>query len=124
VALHAKYALRGSRVSKVLNLALAIPATEAVCTEGLVARKYCEILDLLVAGVAAISALVANETAVPQEQKIRIRVQRVSTGVAFEAVDVPSIAGCADVSNRELRSKNDQARIDCESLGRERDGGG
>ena len=57
---HAEDALASPRVSQVVNLALAIPAFEAVCAEGLVACEDGKVFDLIVTGRAAIGAVVAD----------------------------------------------------------------
>lgn len=64
---HAKYALGGSRISKVLNLALAIPATKAGCAECLVTRQDRQVLNLVATGTAAIGAVVADEGAIAEK---------------------------------------------------------
>jgi hypothetical protein len=60
MTVHAKDALRGSRITKVLNLFLAIATLEAIRAECLIASQYCEVLDLVSTAAAAISAVVAN----------------------------------------------------------------
>ena len=57
---HAEDALASPRVSQVINLPFAIPAFEAICAEGLVACEYGEVFDLVVAGRAAVGAIVAD----------------------------------------------------------------
>jgi hypothetical protein len=59
MTVHTKYALRSSRIAKVLNLFLAIATLEAICTEGLIASQYCQVFDLVSAAAAAVSAVVA-----------------------------------------------------------------
>jgi hypothetical protein len=44
--------------------------------------------------VAAISAVVADQRAVTEEQKVGIGIEEGAAGVAAEAVDVPSVASC------------------------------
>jgi hypothetical protein len=94
VARHAEDALGCAGIAQVLDLALAVPASEAVCTEGLVAREDGQILDLVAAVVAAICAVVAYQRAVAEQQQVRVRVEEGTAGVAAEAVDVPSVTRC------------------------------
>ena len=61
VAVHTEDALRGSRISQVLNLSLAVTALEASRTKGLVAGQYGKVLDLVAAVAAAVCAVVANQ---------------------------------------------------------------
>jgi hypothetical protein len=92
---HAEDTLRSAGIAQVLDLALAIPAPEAVGTEGLVAGQDGEILDLVAAVVAAICAVVAYQGAVAEEQQVRVRVEQRAARVAAEAVNVPSVSGWA-----------------------------
>lgn len=57
---HAEYPLRRAGISQILNLALAVPASKAVCAKGLIAREDGQILNLVSAGVAAVGAVVAD----------------------------------------------------------------
>jgi hypothetical protein len=100
VARHAKDALRGARIAQVFDLALAVPAAEAVGTEGLVACQNGQILDLVAAVVATVCAVVAYQRAVAEEQEVRVRVEQGAARVAAEAVDVPSVASWGGVSRR------------------------
>lgn len=59
MAVHAKDALRGSRVAEVLNLFLAIATLEAIRAEGLITSQDCQVFDLVSAAAAAVSAVVA-----------------------------------------------------------------
>ena len=56
---HAEYPLRGARISEVLNLSLAVATAKACAAECLVAGENGKIFDLVSAGVAAVSAIVA-----------------------------------------------------------------
>lgn len=85
-------------IAQILDLALAIPAAEAVGAESLVSGQDGQVLDLVVAVVAAVGAVVAYQRAVTKEEEVRVRVEQGAAGVAAEAVDVPSVAGCGDVS--------------------------
>jgi hypothetical protein len=93
VARHAEDTLRRASIAQVLNLALAVPAPEAVGTKGLVACQDSQVLDLVAAVVAAICAVVAYQRAIAEQQEVRIRVEQGAAGVAAEAVDVPSVPG-------------------------------
>jgi len=93
MARHAEDALRGAGIAKVLDLALAVAAAEAVCAKGLVAGQNGEVLDLVAAVVAAVGAVVANERAVAEQQQVGVRVEEGAARVAAEAVNVPSVAG-------------------------------
>lgn len=93
MACHAEDALRGTGIAEVFNLALAVPASEAISTEGLVASQDGQVLDLVAAVVAAVGAVVAYEGAVAEEEQVGIGVEERVARVAAEAVDVPSVAG-------------------------------
>jgi len=90
---HTEDALAGPCISQVVNLSLAIPAFEAVCAKGLVAREYGKVFDFVVAGGAAVGAIVADEGAVAEKEKIGVGVEEGAAGVAAEAVNVPSVSG-------------------------------
>ena len=95
VARHAEDALRGAGIAQVLDLALAVAASETVGAEGLVARQDGQVLDLVAAVVAAVRAVVAYQRAVAEQQQVRVRVEEGATRVAAEAVDVPSVPRCS-----------------------------
>lgn len=102
---HAEDALRRPRISEILNLALAVAAAEAAGTEGLIAGQDCQVLDLVAARAAAVSAVVADERAIAEQQQIGVGVEESAAGIASEAVDVPSISRCSKVSRvRQLES--------------------
>jgi hypothetical protein len=61
----------------------------------LVAGKNCEVLNLVAAGTTAVSAVVANQGAVAEEQEIRIRVEESMAGVTPEAIKMPTIVCCS-----------------------------
>lgn len=98
MALHAEDALAGAGIAQVFDLALAVATLEAVGAEGLVAGQDREVLDLVAACAAAIGAVVADEGSVAEKKEIGVGVEESATGVATEAVDVPSIAGYSVVS--------------------------
>jgi hypothetical protein len=58
----------------------------------LISRENCEVLDLVVACTATVRAVVADERAVAKKYKICVRVEEGVTGVATEAVYMPSVA--------------------------------
>lgn len=95
MARHAKDALRGACIAQVLDLPLAIPAPEAVCTEGLITSQDGEVFNLVPTMVAAIGAIVADQGAVSEEQQVGVRVEERAASVATEAVNMPSVARCA-----------------------------
>lgn len=94
MAAHAEDALGGARISQVLNLPLAVATPKAAGAEGLVASQDGQVLDLVAAGIAAVRAVVADQRAVAEEEEVRIGVEQGAAGVAAEAVNVPSVAGC------------------------------
>ena len=59
MTVHAEDSLRGSSISKVLNLPLAVSALEAVGAKSLVARQDRQILDFVATAATAIGAVVA-----------------------------------------------------------------
>ena len=71
---HAKDTLRRPRVAKVLDLPLTVATPKAGAAEGLVAGEDGEVFDLVVAGAAAVGAVVAYEAAIAEEQEVRIAV--------------------------------------------------
>lgn len=91
---HAKDTLRGAGIAQVLDLALAVPASEAIGAKGLVAGQDGQVLDLVAAMVAAVCAVVADEGAIAEQQQVGVRVEQGAAGVAAEAVDVPSVPSC------------------------------
>lgn len=100
MARHAEDALGGASIAQVLDLALAVAASEAIRTEGLVPRQNGEILNLIAAVVAAVGAVVADQRAVSEQQQVGVRVEQRAARVAAEAVNVPSVASCADNISR------------------------
>ena len=94
MARHAEDTLRGASIAQVLNLALAVPASEAVCTEGLVTSQDGQVFDLVATGIAAVCAVVANEGSVAEQEQVGVGVEQSAACVTAEAVDVPSVAGC------------------------------
>lgn len=89
---HAKDALRSASIAQILDFALAVAASEAIGTKGLVAGQDGKVLDLVAAVVAAVCAVVAYERAVAEEEQVRVRVEEGAARVAAEAVDVPPVA--------------------------------
>ena len=64
MAVHAKYPMRSPGIPEILDLSLAVPASEACRAEGLVSGEDSQVLDLVPAGAAAVGAVVADERAV------------------------------------------------------------
>ena len=64
---HAEDTLRSASITQVLNFALAISASEAVCTEGLVTGQDSQILYLVPAMVAAVRAVVTYQGPVSEK---------------------------------------------------------
>jgi len=83
---HTEYALRGSCISKVLDLALTVSATKAGRAKGLIACQNSEVFDFVVACATAVGAVVANQRAIAQEKEVRIAVQESTAGVTTEAI--------------------------------------
>ena len=94
MARHAENALRCARIAQVLDLAFAVPAPEAICTEGLVARQDSQVFNLVATVVARVGAVVADEGAIAEQEEVGVRVEERAAGVATEAVDVPSVSRC------------------------------
>jgi hypothetical protein len=95
---HAENPLRSSCVSKILNLALAIPAAKAGGAEGLVSGKNCQVFNLISTRTTAVCAVIADERSITEKQEIRVRVEKCSAGIAPETIQMPSIASCNMVS--------------------------
>lgn len=93
MARHAEDALRGTRVSQVLDLPLTIPTPEAAGTEGLIAREDGQIFDLVAASIAAVGAVVADEGPVAKEEQVRIGIELGAAGLTPETGYVPPVAG-------------------------------
>jgi len=70
VTTHAEYALRGSCIAEVFDLALAISAAEARRAEGLISCQNSQVFNLVAASAAAIRAIVAYQRAIAQEEKV------------------------------------------------------
>lgn len=66
MAAHAEDALRCPRVAQILDLPLAVATSETARTECLVTGQDGQILNLVVAGTAAVGAVVAYERAVAE----------------------------------------------------------
>jgi hypothetical protein len=64
----------------------------------LIAGQDCQVFNLVVAAAAAVRAIVADERPIAEKQKIGIGIQKGTTRVASEAVDVPSVASLPGVS--------------------------
>ena len=68
MAVHTKYALRRSSISKVLNFPLAVPALETICAECLITSKDGKVFDLVRTAAAAVGAIVAYQGAIAKEE--------------------------------------------------------
>jgi hypothetical protein len=86
VAGHAEDSLRRSCVSEILDLAFAVPASEARRAESLVACEDSQILDLIAAGAAAVCTIIADERAITEEEEVRIGVEEGPAGITPETV--------------------------------------
>jgi len=100
VAGHTEYTLRGSSISKIVDLPFTIATSEAVCAKCLVSCQYSQILDLVVACAAAICAIVADERSITEQEEVGIRVEESAASIAAKAVYMPSIASCSPLSAR------------------------
>ena len=94
MAFHTKYTLRGPGIFEVFNLLLAISTAETGGTKGLVPGENGKIFDFVPTRTATVGAIVANEGAVAQEEQVGVRIEQGVTGIAPEAVNMPSIASC------------------------------
>lgn len=90
---HAENTLRCPCITQILYLSLAVSASKAGGAKGLVTSQNRQVFDLVAARAAAISAVVADEGAIAEEEEICIGVEEGTTGIATEAVEMPSIAG-------------------------------
>ena len=97
---HTKDALRGARITQVLDLPLTIATSEAAGAKGLIASQNRQVFNLIAAGVATVRAVIANEGAVAEQKQVGVRVEQSAACVAAETVDVPSVAGCEEVRRR------------------------
>ena len=92
MAFHAEDPLRCPCILEVFYFLLAISTFEASGAKCLVTCKDCEIFNLVAACTAAIRAIVAYQRAIAEQEKVCIRVEESSAGIAAEAVNMPSIA--------------------------------
>lgn len=67
MAVHTEYTLRGSSIAQILDLPFAVPASEALCAESLLARQDGEVFDLVPTRTAAVRAVAANQRPISQE---------------------------------------------------------
>ena len=75
MAAHTEDALRSPRISQVLNLSLAVATAKACAAKSLVAGEDGEVLDLVAASIAAVSAVVTYQAAVAKKQEVGIAVE-------------------------------------------------
>lgn len=66
MTVHAEYTLRRTRVPEILNLPLAVSASETLSTECLIARENGQIFDLVAAGIATVGAFATDQGAVAE----------------------------------------------------------
>ena len=69
---HAKYALTRPRISQVLDLALAVPTSEACRAKCLIASQDGKIFNLVSASIATIGTIVTDERAIAEKEEVRI----------------------------------------------------
>jgi hypothetical protein len=94
MTVHAKDALRRSCIAKVLDLFLAIAAFEAVCAESLVTSQYSQIFNLVSAAATAVSAVVADQRPVAEEEEVRVGVEQSTAGITAKAINMPPLSSC------------------------------
>lgn len=94
MAVHAEDSLGSTRITKVVNLSFTVATLEAVCTKGLISSENSEVFDFAATRTAAVGAIVADEGAIAEEEKVRVRVQVSAARMAAEAVDMPSVTSC------------------------------
>lgn len=61
MTIHAEDALRGPCISKILNLALAVPAAKTCCAKSLIPGKNCKIFNFIPTRAAAVCTVVTDE---------------------------------------------------------------
>jgi hypothetical protein len=66
VAVHAKDAVRRPGIAQILDFPLAVPTPEAGCAKGLVSGQDGQVLNLIIAGAAAVGAVIADEGAIAE----------------------------------------------------------
>ena len=64
----------------------------------MVAREDGEVFYLVPAGATAVGAVVADQGAVAKQEEVRIRIEQGTAGIASEAVEMPPISSCGQVS--------------------------
>lgn len=102
MAVHAKDSLRGSSIAKVFDLSLTIATLEAVGAESLISGQDSEIFNFVEAAATAVCTIVAYQGAVAKKEEVGIGIEKCIAGVASEAVDMPSVAGCTHVSRSRI----------------------
>ena len=94
--MHAENALRSAGVAQVVYLLFAIAAFEALCAESFLACENSKVFDFVAACAAAVGAVIADEGAVTEEEKVGVGIEEGATSVAAETIDVPSISSCVN----------------------------
>ena len=64
---HTEYSLRSPGIFEILDLLLAVPTFETGRTEGLIAREYSQILDLITTCAAAVGTAITDERSVAKK---------------------------------------------------------
>ena len=93
MALHAEDALRCASISQIFNFPFTVATLEATGAKSFLAGENGEIFNLIAASTATVSAVVADQRAITEEEEVRIRVKECAAGVAAKTIDVPSVSG-------------------------------
>lgn len=75
MTVHTEYTLRGAGITQVLDLPLAVAATEALGAESLFTSEDCEVLDLVPTRTTAVGTVAADQRAIAKQKKVRVRVE-------------------------------------------------
>lgn len=93
VTAHTEDPLRCPGIAKILDLPFAVSATEARGAESLLSCEDSQFFDFVTAGAAAVGAVVADEGAIAEEEKVGIGVEKGVACIAAETIQMPSVAG-------------------------------
>ena len=94
VAAHAKNALRCAGIAQVLDLPLAVATSETAGAKRLVAGQNGKVLDLVSTRTTTVGAVVADQRAIAEQEKVGVRIEEGLAGIASETVNVPAVTGC------------------------------